>query len=503
MSAILVLSVFKKSQLQWIYLKWITIFHFWSRPNKQSAFLCLSRARHAGRIVIRYIKDSRHTTTRRPGKRYPPGRIIPDFQALFSPMLVYSSPLRWVIITVRSLSITSPCALQLAAFSRMLFLFNSGVVMTDQPAILVLADGTVYEGVSIGASGDGVGELVFNTAMTGYQEMLTDPSYARQIITLTTAHVGNTGCNAEDMESTRVWAKGLVVRDCVPLHSNYRANLSLPDWLKKQGVVAIAAIDTRELTLRLRESGAVGACVSTNVHQVEKAHALAKGFAGLSGVDLARVVSRQTIERWHEGRGEWASTSKPLKFHVVVYDFGVKHSILRILHDLGCHLTLVPAETTAEDALALNPDGIFLSNGPGDPAACDYAIRATQTFLDAGIPLFGICLGFQILGLACGADALKMKFGHHGANHPVIELGGKQRVFITSQNHGFAIDEESLPNCLQVTHRSLFDQSLQGIQHRDKPAFGFQGHPEASPGPHDIERIFEVFINLIKKYQNN
>jgi len=366
--------------------------------------------------------------------------------------------------------------------------------MINKPAILVLADGTVFEGVSVGASGEGVGELVFNTAMTGYQEMLTDPSYARQIITLTTAHVGNTGCNIDDMESSKVWATGLVMRDCVSVPSNYRSTISLPDWLKKHNVVAIAEIDTRELTLRLREHGAIGACISTNVNQIEKAQALATSFGGLSGMDLARVVSRQTIERWHEGQGEWARCSKPPKFHVVAYDFGVKHSILRILHDLGCHLTIVPAETTAEEVMALNPDGVFLSNGPGDPQACTYAIRATEEFLKIGIPLFGICLGFQILGLACGAKALKMKFGHHGANHPVIEIDGKKRVFITSQNHGFAIDEASMPSCLQATHRSLFDQSLQGIKHREKPAFGFQGHPEASPGPRDIEGIFAEFI---------
>lgn len=372
-------------------------------------------------------------------------------------------------------------------------------VMNNTPAILVLADGTVFEGISVGASGEGVGELVFNTAMTGYQEMLTDPSYAQQIVMLTTAHVGNTGCNMDDMESSRVWATGLVIRDCPLVHSNYRAELSLPDWLKKHNVVAIAGIDTRQLTLKLREQGAIGACVSTKVTQPEKAQALAKEFAGLNGLDLAKVVSRQIVERWSEGRGEWGKPSKPLQFHVVVYDFGVKHTILRILHDLGCHISLVPAETTAAEVMALDPDGVFLSNGPGDPQACDYAIRATQAFLEANIPLLGICLGFQILGLACGAQSLKMKFGHHGANHPVIEVGGKQRVFITSQNHGFAIDEASLPDCLEVTHRSLFDHSLQGIKHRDKLAFGFQGHPEASPGPHDIEVIFEEFIALMNK----
>lgn len=371
--------------------------------------------------------------------------------------------------------------------------------MSNKPAILVLADGTVFEGVSIGASGQSVGELVFNTAMTGYQEMLTDPSYARQIVTLTTAHVGNTGCNTDDMESSRVWATGLVIRDCPPLHSNYRANLSLPDWLKKQGVVAISGIDTRQLTIRLRDHGAMGACISTHVSKLEEAHAAAKAFGGFSGVDLAGLVSRQTIERWHEGRGEWGKRSKPLQFHVVAYDFGVKQTILRILHDLGCHLTLVPAKTSAEEVLSLNPDGVFLSNGPGDPESCDYAIRAVQDFLLAGVPIFGICLGFQILSLACGAKSLKMKFGHHGANHPVIEVGGRERVFITSQNHGFAIDEASLPDCLVVTHRSLFDQSLQGVKHRNKPAFGFQGHPEASPGPHDIEGIFDEFTKMMIK----
>lgn len=370
-------------------------------------------------------------------------------------------------------------------------------MMINKPAILVLADGTVFEGESVGASGESVGELVFNTAMTGYQEMLTDPSYARQIITLTTAHVGNTGCNQADMESSRVWAAGLVMRDCARHHSNYRAEQSLPDWLKKQGVIAIAGIDTRHLTQRLREEGAIGACISTNVTKIKEAQALAASFPGLAGADLAKQVTRQTIERWNEGQGDWALESNLLQFHVVAYDFGVKRSILRILYDLGCHLTLVPAQTTAAEVMALNPDGVFLSNGPGDPEACNYAIQATQAFLEANVPLFGICLGFQILALACGAKSKKMKFGHHGANHPVIELNEQQRVFITSQNHGFAIDEASLPDCLVATHRSLFDQSLQGIMHQHKRAFGFQGHPEASPGPHDIEIIFKQFIALM------
>lgn len=369
--------------------------------------------------------------------------------------------------------------------------------MTYIPARLVLADGTVFEGESVGATGHCVGELVFNTAMTGYQEMLTDPSYARQIITLTTAHVGNTGCNLDDMESSRVWAAGLVMRDCTRIPSNYRSQKSFPDWLKKHNVIAIAGIDTRQLTHVLRDHGAVGACITTDIENIAKAKDMAAAFAGLSGVDLAALVSRQTIERWHEGRGEWAKESKPLKYHVVVYDFGVKHTILRILHDLGCHLTLVPAKTSAADVMAMNPDGVFLSNGPGDPAMCDYAIRATSEFLAAGVPLFGICLGFQILALACGATSLKMKFGHHGANHPVLDIL-TNRAFITSQNHGFAIDESTLPDCFEVTHRSLFDHSLQGIMHLEYPAFGFQGHPEASPGPHDIEIIFNRFIDLMK-----
>ena len=371
--------------------------------------------------------------------------------------------------------------------------------MFNKPAILVLADGLIMEGVSVGANGDCVGELVFNTAMTGYQEMLSDPSYARQIITLTTAHVGNTGCNAEDMESSRVWAAGLVMRECSLLPSNYRSQHSLPDWLKKQGIVAIAGVDTRQLTLHLREKGALGACISTQADKPELALAKAQAFGGLDGMDLASEVSRKAIERWHEGCGSWGAPSKALQFHVVAYDFGVKHMLLRILHDKGCHVTIVPATTSAAEVMALNPDGVFLSNGPGDPFACEAAIAATQQFLKADVPVFGICLGFQILALATGAKSLKMKFGHHGANHPVLETNEPKRVFITSQNHGFAIDENSLPDCLEVTHRSLFDQSLQGIRHKFKPAFGFQGHPEASPGPHDIEIIFNHFISMMRK----
>lgn len=369
--------------------------------------------------------------------------------------------------------------------------------MSTKPAILALADGLIFEGISIGASGFSVGELVFNTAMTGYQEILSDPSYAQQIITLTTAHVGNTGCNEKDMESSRVWAAGLVVRNCSSIASNYRATQSLPEWLKKQAVIAIAGIDTRQLTFHLREKGALGACITTDVQQPNLAIKQAKAFKGLNGLDLACEVSRKTMERWYRGRDESSTSTKPSHFHVVAYDFGVKNSILDILHDKGCHITIVPAKTSATEVLALNPDGIFLSNGPGDPRACDYAIKATQIFLEKEIPLFGICLGFQILALACGGQSLKMKFGHHGANHPVIECNEPKRVFITSQNHGFAIDETTLPAHLEVTHRSLFDTTLQGIKHRLKPAIGFQGHPEASPGPHDIEIIFDEFINMM------
>ena len=371
--------------------------------------------------------------------------------------------------------------------------------MSTKAAILALADGSVYEGTSVGAHGDCTGELVFNTAMTGYQEILTDPSYARQIVTLTMPHVGNTGCNADDMESSRVWASGLVIRQCSLVDSNYRSEISLPDFLKKHGIVAIAGIDTRYLTLLLREKGAIAACISTNIDKPEAAIAKAKAFNGLNGVDLACEVSRKTRENWDIGRGEWGILSKPLQYHVVVYDFGVKNNILKILQDKGCHVTIVPAQTSADDVLALQPDGIFLSNGPGDPQACDYAIAATQKFLQTEIPILGICLGFQILALAGGATSLKMKFGHHGANHPVLVTSKQKRVFITSQNHGFAIDEPSLPDCFEVTYRSLFDQSLQGIVHKFKPAIGFQGHPEASPGPHDIELIFDQFIEMMRK----
>lgn len=370
--------------------------------------------------------------------------------------------------------------------------------MPTPSAYLVLADGTLFAGQSIGAQGVSVGELVFNTAMTGYQEMLSDPSYAEQIITLTTAHVGNTGCNVEDYESDKIWAKGLVVRNYPQIYSNYRANQSLQEWLIKHHVVGISGLDTRALTHRLRKQGAVAACLTTHVEQLDEAKKLAQSFSGLAHLDLAQQVSRKRIDTWP---AETQSTSQRV-FHVVVYDYGVKHSILRLLTKRGCRLTIVPAKTPTETVLQMQPDGIVLSNGPGDPRACDYAIAAAKQFVEIGIPLFGICLGFQLLALACGAQALKMKFGHHGSNHPVIEVGQQNRVYITSQNHGFAVDETSLPKALFVTHRSLFDRSLQGIMHRDRPAFGFQGHPEASPGPHDIEVLFDQFIKFMMEYKS-
>jgi len=365
-------------------------------------------------------------------------------------------------------------------------------------AILALADGTILEGVSIGYPGDAVGELVFNTSMTGYQEILTDPSYAKQIVMLTAAHVGNTGCNTEDNESQQAWAEGLVIRNCPDLYSNYRANMSLPAWLKAHKIVAIAGIDTRALTLQLRDKGSIGACISTFVDAPQKALEKARNFAGLNNLDLTAEVTRKSIESWDEGRGSWGPDPVSAHYHVVVYDYGVKHNILRILQDKGCRITVVPADTTVDAVMELKPDGILLSNGPGDPKACDFAIEVTKTFLDMNMPIMGICLGFQLLGLACGAETIKMKFGHHGANHPVAETGGEKRVFITSQNHGFTVHEETLPPCLEITHRSLFDNSLQGIRHKEKPAFGFQGHPESSPGPHDVDSLFDEFLNLMK-----
>jgi carbamoyl-phosphate synthase small subunit len=373
--------------------------------------------------------------------------------------------------------------------------------MMNKPAFLVLADGSVYEGQSIGADGETFGELVFNTSMTGYQEIISDPSYCQQIVTLTAAQVGNTGCNQSDMESYQAWAAGLVIRHNTKQTSNYRAEMSLSDWLKSQGIVAIAGIDTRELTFKIRSHGAISAVITTNADKVEAALEKAKQFPGLEGLDLASVVSRKERITWKEDSKEWKLSSKQEKYHIVAYDFGVKHNILRLFYDSGCDITLVPAKTEIEDVLALNPDGVLLSNGPGDPLACDYAIKATKKLLEAEIPVFGICLGFQILALACGAKTVKMKFGHHGANHPVVETAERKRVFITSQNHGFAVDEASLPKTVEVTHRSLFDNTLQGIQVKNKPAFGFQGHPEASPGPHDLVALFDDFIEAMKKYR--
>lgn len=366
------------------------------------------------------------------------------------------------------------------------------------PAILALADGTIFRGVSIGAPGHTVAEVVFNTAMTGYQEILTDPSYSGQIVTLTYPHIGNTGVNAEDVEANRVYAAGLVVRDCPARVSNFRSTQSLPEYLSEQGIVAISGIDTRKLTRILREKGAQGACIFVG-SDADRAVELARGFAGMAGQDLAKVVSIKDSTTWTEGTwqlGEGYTQPDQSRFHVVAYDFGIKSNILRLLADRGCRLTLVPAETSAEDVLKLNPDGVFLSNGPGDPEPCDYAIDATRVFLDKKLPVFGICLGHQIMGLAVGGKTLKMKTGHHGANHPVQDLASK-RVFITSQNHGFAVDAASLPANARVTHVSLFDGTLQGFELTDRPAFCFQGHPEASPGPHDILELFDKFISLM------
>ncbi len=372
--------------------------------------------------------------------------------------------------------------------------------MTATPAVLALEDGTVFRGVSIGAPGSTAGEVVFNTAMTGYQEILTDPSYCRQIVTFTYPHIGNTGATPEDLESGDIHAAGLVIRDLPLQHSSWRASQSLAGFLAEGGVVAIAGIDTRQLTRLLREKGALSGCIMTGT-DVDTAIAIraARKFPGLKGMDLAKVVSVREPYQWNDGSlgREPGRVMRPgSRLHVVAYDFGIKRNILRLLSDHGCRVTVVPAETSAEDALAHGPDGIFLSNGPGDPEPCDYAIEAIRNFLETDIPLFGICLGHQLLGLACGARTVKMKFGHHGANHPVQELAGGH-VVITSQNHGFAVDEASLPPRLTTTHRSLFDGSLQGIACTDRPAFGFQGHPEASPGPHDLRPLFEHFVFLM------
>ena len=373
--------------------------------------------------------------------------------------------------------------------------------MPTSPAILALADGTILRGLSIGAPGVAVGEVVFNTAITGYQEILTDPSYCDQIVTLTYPHIGNTGINLEDVESTRICAAGLVIRELSMTPSNWRNKLPLSEYLQQQGVVGIAGVDTRKLTRILRDKGAQNGCLMAG--DVDEAAALAKarGFPGLAGMDLAKVVSRKSVDDWQQT--EWSlasgygSLSSP-KHHVVAYDYGVKNNILRKLATRGCAVTLVPAETSAREVLALKPDGIFLSNGPGDPEPCEYAIEAIREFIDAGIPTFGICLGHQLMGLAAGGRTRKMKFGHHGANHPVLDLQTK-RVLITSQNHGFEVAADTLPSNVEVTHVSLFDGSLQGFAFKDRPAFCFQGHPEASPGPHDVDYLFDRFVGMMKQ----
>ena len=376
-------------------------------------------------------------------------------------------------------------------------LFSEGTIGSP-PAILALADGTIFKGVSIGADGHSVAEIVFNTSMTGYQEILTDPSYNGQIVTLTYPHIGNTGINPEDVESSRIHAAGLVVRDCAMRVSNFRATQSLPDYLKAQGIEAIAGIDTRKLTRILRDGGAQGACIMVGNNE-ERALELARSFPGMVGQDLARVVSQKASTEWREGTwqlGQGFTQPDTSTYHVVAYDYGVKTNILRLLADRGCRVTVVPAQTPINDVLALEPDGLFLSNGPGDPEPCDYAINACRVALENRIPLFGICLGHQIMGLGSGGKTVKMKTGHHGGNHPVQDLQ-TGRVFITSQNHGFAVDADSLPDNVRVTHVSLFDGTLQGFEFTDRPAFCFQGHPEASPGPHDIVVLFDKFISLM------
>ena len=372
-------------------------------------------------------------------------------------------------------------------------------------AILALEDGTVFEGVSVGAPGLSIGEVVFNTAMTGYQEVLTDPSYARQIVTLTYPHIGNTGCNGQDDESGRVWSAGLVVRDVPRRPSSWRSRAALPEWLADRGVVAIAGIDTRRLTRLLRERGSQNGAVMAGGIDVDRAIEAARKFPGLKGMDLAQVVSTDSRYQWNEGdldldRAQFRRTES--RYRVVAWDFGVKRNILRLLADRGCDVTVVPARTTAAEALALRPDGVFLSNGPGDPEPCDYAIQAIREVLAARVPTFGICLGHQLLGLAVGARTVKMASGHHGANHPVQDLESG-RVMITSQNHGFAIDEATLPDNVRVTHRSLFDGTNQGIALRDAPAFSFQGHPEAAPGPQDVAPLFDRFTALMDQHRNS
>ena len=381
-----------------------------------------------------------------------------------------------------------------------------GEVKLSRPAILALEDGSIFKGVAIGADGQSSGEVVFNTSMTGYQEILTDPSYCRQIVTLTYPHIGNVGANKEDEESSKTWVSGLVIRDLPLVASNFRSEKSLDEYLKENNIVGIADIDTRRLTRILREKGSLNGCIMAGEIDEEKALADAKAFPGLKGMDLAKEVTVSEAYEWRSstwelGKGHVEKTDEELPHHVVAYDFGVKSNILRMLVERGCRLTVVPAQTPAADVLALNPDGVFLSNGPGDPEPCDYAISAIQEICKTDLPIFGICLGHQLLALASGAQTEKMKFGHHGANHPVQDLDSKH-VMITSQNHGFAVAEDTMPDTLRATHKSLFDGSLQGIERTDRPAFSFQGHPEASPGPHDVAPLFDKFIEQIEARKN-
>jgi len=377
-------------------------------------------------------------------------------------------------------------------------------LLNSLPALLVLADGSVFKGVSVGADETGVGEVVFNTAMSGYQEILTDPSYQGQMVTLTYPHIGNTGTNPEDCESNKTYAAGLIIRDLPTLASNWRMTETLPVYLKRNKVVAIAGIDTRRLTRLIRQKGAQNGCILSGSHDdnaaIKQAHALANTAPNMSGLDLAKVVSTTRPYDWNAST--WAlgvgfSVIEQMKFHVVAFDYGIKHNILRMLADRGCKVTVLPAQASSAEALALKPDGVFLSNGPGDPEPCDYAIKAIQEIIAKDVPVFGICLGHQLLGLASGAKTMKMKFGHHGANHPVQDLATK-KVYITSQNHGFAVDESTLPANVRITHTSLFDGTCQGIERTDKQAFSFQGHPEASPGPHEVGYLFDKFVAMME-----
>jgi carbamoyl-phosphate synthase small subunit len=374
-----------------------------------------------------------------------------------------------------------------------------------EPAILALEDGTVFHGISVGATGRSLGEVVFNTAMTGYQEILTDPSYYRQLVTLTYPHIGNTGTNSDDLESQQVFAAGLIIRDLSRVVSSWRAENSLQDFLRRSKTVAIADIDTRRLTRIIRDGGAQGGCILTGQDATaDEAIRAAGKFPGIKGMDLARLVTTKQSYQWNQGliwpERRQVYSKRPAHFHVVALDYGIKRNILRLLAEQECRITVLPATTTADEIMALNPDGVFLSNGPGDPEPCSYAIAAIETLMEYGVPQFGICLGHQLLGLAAGAKTVKMKFGHHGANHPVVEIDSG-RVLITSQNHGFAVDEATLPANVRATHRSLFDGTLQGIEVLDRPAFSFQGHPEASPGPHDVRPLFRRFTAMMKEYR--